>query len=297
MRNLRIPIELIKLSRKDVSFRDALVLSIAIKSNFSSSNLHYNRKRGNATCLVAMRSLFKCSHVTFNRMIANGIKHNLIRREGNYIIANPIRERGSISVCIPTIKGMSFQRIKRALDNVTYAYKIMCLNRHSYSIKMANGTLVRNAKDYKKFKAARKKVTESELGSDFYDMISYNTLSKVNNTSRLKAITDINSLVRKGTITKVEKLDVIQDEPLNNEELKYLNEDAYGFYFNKQVDGELKLVHQQANAYELTSKAKNLFLVDWSFDKFEKYSSKLQFPKMAFSNSLRLEGRRATIAI
>ena len=132
MRNLRVPVELIKLSRKDVSFRDALVLSIGIKSNFSSSNLHYNRNRGNVTCLAAMRELFKCSHATFNRMIANGIKHDLIRREGNYIIANPIRERGSISVCIPTIKGMSFQRIKRALDNVTYAYKIMCLNRHSY---------------------------------------------------------------------------------------------------------------------------------------------------------------------
>lgn len=273
MRNIRIPLDMIEASCEDKALRDAIVISIGIKSNFSSSNLHYKRERNGKTCLNAMRELFKCSHITFNRMLLNAIKLGFIRRNGDYIIANPIRERGAYSVCLPTVKGMSLQRINKALDNVVYSYKVMCLNNASYSIKMANGVLVHSHKDLKKYNKAKKNTTESERASGFYDIISYDTLSKLTNVSRLQAIRDIKHLVRIGTIQKEEKVQVIEDKPLNSYDLAILNESEYGFFFNKRVDGQMKLVHQMANAYTLNAEVTSLFKFDWSFDKYEEYRS------------------------
>lgn len=281
MEVVNITLDDIKLSREDLSLRDALVLSIAIKANFKSSSLHYNRSRNGKTCLAGMRSLFKCSNNTFKRMLSNGIKLGLIERKGNYIIAKPIRKRGAYTIALPVQKGMSFNRINKALDNVTYAYKIMCLNNASYSIKMASGAKVMSPKDIAKYRKARKFVSESERASRFLDMISYETLAKQNGVSRLQAIRDINSLVCKGTIIKDSKVSVIEDKPLNNLDLAYLNENSFGFYFNKRVDGELKLVHQEANAYELSDDLRKLFRIDWSFDKYEEYRSFCQFSKTA----------------
>ena len=263
-RILRIPINAISEANESKDRFEGFAFAVWIKKEFVSSSLHYGKKRKGLSNIRAMKKLLGMGSDRFIRVKNNALKYNYIRIEGNNIISNILRDRGSVSGCIPFAGNLD--RVMKTLRNVLVTQEIVRLNYVSHTISKAHGVGVGTTCTYNQFKRARAKYGEQ----DFNDVISYKKLGEKVNITRLQAIKSISDLVARRTISKKSNISII-GEAVDNMALDALNESGHGFYFNKRVGGKMCLVFQNANSYSVNDLS--MFKYDWSFDRFIPYGT------------------------
>lgn len=263
-KTLRIPINAISEANKSKDRFEGFAFAVWIKKEFVSSSLHYGKKRNGVSGIRAMKKMLGMGSDRFIRVKNNALKYNYIRIEGNNIISNILRDRGSISGCIPFMGNLD--RVMKTLRNVLVTQEIVRLNYVSHTISKAHGVGVGTTCTYNQFKIARAKYGEQ----DFNDVISYKKLGEKVNITRLQAIKSINDLVARRTISKKTNITILGDA-VDAQSLSALNNGGYGFYLNKHVNGKLSLVHQTSNSYSVNDTS--MFKYDWSYDRYIPYGT------------------------
>lgn len=263
-RTLRIPLHAISEANQSRDRFEGFAFAVWIKKEYVSSSLHYGKKRCNVSGVRAMKEMLHIGSDRFNRLKQNALKYGYIRIEGDNIISNVLRDRGSISGCITFTGGID--RVMKTLRNVLVTQEIVKLNYVAHTISKAQGVGVGTTCTYNQFKKARAKYGVQ----DFNDVISYKKLAGKVNITRLQAIKSVNDLVARRTISKKSNITILGDA-VDAQSLSALNNGGYGFYLNKHVNGKLSLVHQTSNSYSVNDTS--MFKYDWSYDRYIPYGT------------------------